>query len=68
MVTSADNLKVSYPKLGFETAKEKLSQIRTDLQNQNKTKNTIEIQRFVQIFTTPEFNKSHFLTEIFLTS
>lgn len=60
MITSADNLRAHYPKHGFDTAKEKLSQTRIDLQNQNKTKDTVEIQRFMKIFTTPEFNKSHF--------
>lgn len=65
MITSADNLNVPYPRLGFETAKEKLSQIKTDLQNQNKIKNTVGIQEFIKIFTTPVFNKSHFFNRDF---
>ena len=67
MITSADNLKVPYARLGFETAKQKLSHIKTDLQNQNKIKKTIGIQEFVKIFTTPEFNKSHFFNRDFST-
>ena len=65
MITSADNLKVQYPKFGFETTKEKLSQIKAEIQNQNKTNNTAEIREFVKIFTTPEFNQAHFFNRDF---
>ena len=65
VINSAVNLNVSYPALEFETVTEKLSQIRTDLQNQDKIKDTIEIQKFMERFTTVEFNKLHFFNRDF---
>ena len=65
MINSAVNLNVSYPALGFETVTEKLSQIRADLQNQDKIKDTIEIQKFMETFTTAEFNELHFFNRDF---
>ena len=66
MITSADNLKVPYPRLGFETAKQKLSHIKTALQNQNKIKKTLEFRSSSKYSLRLNLTNHIFLTGIFL--